>query len=416
MYNERRMKVLFGLFSAAALCLFSGCYRPVEYTLAEIEAMQTDGSDYIEARTSYKPWRGENPVDGIPGGVLYESITNDPKTFNLLVAERDAETLGVVSHMYDPLLDYDYVRHEFIPRCASAEIIPDEEAGTLSVIYTLREDLYWSFFGKEEKIPVTSDDVIFWYNEIEGDPAFHSSAYNSRFVEMEDGTTAEITVEKIDDKRFAFHLPRMDANALLSTNRIFGPAFIFREAKERGGTRAVLDLFSVASDPRQIPSMGMWFLVEYTPGQRLVYRRNPDYWNKDGNGFFDCIEYDLDGDKQFETAVDLLALGIDDKCGLIDISGFTYEDYTRLAVDMADGMWRNAADAVKVARLYGVETMWYAKLMQAASIRQRYNNGYWLQFYLYRDMAHMLRMKGDEAMLKKLDAAYYSGDWGLLLK
>lgn len=285
MYNERRMKVLFGLFSAAALCLFPGCYRPVEYTLAEIEAMQTDGSDYIEARTSYKPWRGEDPVDGIPGGVLYESITNDPKTFNLLVAERDAETLGVVSHMYDPLLDYDYVRHEFIPRCASAEIIPDEEAGTLSVVYTLREDLYWSFFGKEEKIPVTSDDVIFWYNEIEGDPAFHSSAYNSRFVEMEDGTTAEITVEKIDDKRFAFHLPRMDANALLSTNRIFGPAFIFREAKERGGTRAVLDLFSVASDPRQIPSMGMWFLVEYTPGQRLVYRRNPDYWNKDGNGF-----------------------------------------------------------------------------------------------------------------------------------
>lgn len=156
----------------------------------------------------------------------------------------------------------------------------------------------------------------------------------------------------------------------------------------------------------------MWLGIDRQPSKYATVK----YADKDGNGFFDCIEYDLDGDKQFETAVDLLALGIDDKCGLIDISGFTYEDYTRLAADMADGMWRNAADAVKVARLYGVETMWYAKLMQAASIRQRYNNGYWLQFYLYRDMAHMLRMKGDEAMLKKLDAAYYSGDWGLLLK
>ena len=30
--------------------------------------------------------------------------------------------------------------------------------------------------------------------------------------------------------------------------------------------------------------MGQWFLVEYTPGLRLVYKRNPDYWRKDANG------------------------------------------------------------------------------------------------------------------------------------
>jgi peptide/nickel transport system substrate-binding protein len=46
----------------------------------------------------------------------------------------------------------------------------------------------------------------------------------------------------------------------------------------------VLDLFSVASDPKAIPSMGDWFLTEYSPGQRLVYKRNPDYWRKDDNG------------------------------------------------------------------------------------------------------------------------------------
>lgn len=272
------------LFSAVVLFIPCGCYRPVEYTLAEIEALQTDGSDYILSRTTVKPWKGESPVPGIPGGILHESMTADPKSFNLLVAERDAETAGVVAHMHDYLLDYDYVNKEFVPRCASAEIVTDEEKGTVSVIYTLRDNLYWSFFDSEEKIPVTSDDVVFWYNEIEGDPAFHSSAYNSHFITMEDGSVGEITVEKIDSRRFAFHFPRTDANPLLSTNRTFGPAFVFAEAKEKGGVQGVLDLFSVETDPKLIPSMGMWFLVEYSPGQRLVYRKNPDYWNIDSKG------------------------------------------------------------------------------------------------------------------------------------
>jgi peptide/nickel transport system substrate-binding protein len=30
--------------------------------------------------------------------------------------------------------------------------------------------------------------------------------------------------------------------------------------------------------------MGQWFLTEYTAGQRLVFKRNPNYWDKDSNG------------------------------------------------------------------------------------------------------------------------------------
>jgi peptide/nickel transport system substrate-binding protein len=131
---------------------------------------------------------------------------------------------------------------------------------------------------------VTSDDVIFWYNEIQGDGRFQSSAYNSQFITMEDGSEAHIDIRKIDDKRFAFHFPRLDADPFLATNMEFGPAFIYREAKEKGGVQAVLDLFNISTDPAEIPSMGPWFLTEYIPGQRLVYRRNPAYWKKDSAG------------------------------------------------------------------------------------------------------------------------------------
>jgi peptide/nickel transport system substrate-binding protein len=101
---------------------------------------------------------------------------------------------------------------------------------------------------------------------------------------MEDGSDARITIHKINEKRFRFHFPRIVADPLLSTNRDFGPRHVYEPAKRDGGVQGVLDLFSVASDPKLIPSMGEWFLVEYVPSQRLVFKRNPHYWKKDSAG------------------------------------------------------------------------------------------------------------------------------------
>lgn len=253
-------------------------------SLDEISIATTDGTAALLAKTISKPWQGEEYVPGAVGGVWNSSMIEDPKTFNLIISERDATTSSIMAHMHDYLVDYDYVKKEFVPNCASPEIIVNEEEQTMSVVYTLRDDLYWSFYDSTEKIPVTSDDVIFWYDEIEGDPEFRSSAYNSQFTQLPDGTEKRITIEKIDDKRFAFHFPRIDSNPLLSTNRNFGPKFLFEPAKKQGGVQGVLDLFSVDTDPKKIPSMGPWFLIEYSPGQRLVFARNPDYWRKDSNG------------------------------------------------------------------------------------------------------------------------------------
>lgn len=154
----------------------------------------------------------------------------------------------------------------------------------------------------------------------------------------------------------------------------------------------------------------MWLGMERQPAKFATVR----YTDKDGNGFFDYIEYDLDGDKRFETVVDLHVLGIDDKCEIIDISAFKYKDYTALAEDMSDAMWNGACKAVEVARRFGVETLWYAKLMRPMSTRQKYNNGYWLQFYLYNDMRHVLKSRGDDEGVRRLDVAYYSGRWDML--
>ncbi|GHV87449.1 peptide-binding protein [Spirochaetia bacterium] len=278
------MKKLTILAGALILCSLLSCEKSEELSLEDFEALHPAGLDELLAKTVSKPWEGQEFIPGKIGGTWNSSVTNEPKSFNLLVAERDAETNAIVGRMQDALVEYDVVRREWKPRCASFEILVDEAAHTLDVIYTLRDDLYWSYYNSSTKIPVTSDDVIFWYDGISGDPAFHSSTYNSQFIVMQDESEARIDIRKIDNKRFAFHFPRIVAEPLLSTNMDFGPAHIYKKAKDEKGVQGVLDLFSIAADPKTIPSMGEWFLTEYISGQRLVYKRNPDYWNKDSAG------------------------------------------------------------------------------------------------------------------------------------
>ncbi len=271
--------------SAVLLGVSFGCAKKVpEMTLEEIESARTAGNSAIIAKTKSKPYKGEKYEAGTVGGVWNTSITADPKSFNQLIAERDGSTAAIVSMMTTALVDYDFIKKQWVPEAAFFNVTTDEEAQTLDVTYTLRDNLYWSYSDSSEKIPVTSDDIIFWYNEIEGNPVFASSGYNSQFMTMSDGSSKHIDIEKIDEKSFVFHFPRIIAEPLLSTNGDIKPSFLYKKALESGGEQAVKNLLSVDTDVKKIPSCGMWLLTEYTPGQRLVYVRNPDYWKKDDEG------------------------------------------------------------------------------------------------------------------------------------
>lgn len=262
--------------------LFTSCGRQ-ELTLEEIEAAKKTEENSLLSKTVSKPG-GKPFAPGTVGGTWNSSVTADPKTFNLIVAETDGEATALISSLYDNLADYDPYKKEWTPNLASFRILTDEDNGTLDVEFTLRDDLYWTTYGSDEKIPVTSEDVIFWYNEVEGDPETHSSLYNGQFLTLEDGTSAHIDIEKIDDKTFYFHFPRIIANPILSVNRDFGPKYQYAPAKEAGGVDGMKNLFTVDTDVTKLASIGEQYLIEYTPGVRLVYARNPYYWKTDAAG------------------------------------------------------------------------------------------------------------------------------------
>ncbi|MDR2542737.1 MAG: ABC transporter substrate-binding protein, partial [Treponema sp.] len=271
------------VFLGILLFVFFTCLTYEELTLEELENFRAQGLEELLLKTVSKPWQGEEFVPGIAGGSWVSVMNEDPKSFNILIAEQDATTSAVVGNMLDWLLDYDVIKREWKPRIATPEVIVDEENNTMQVVYTFRDDLYWTYYNSPRRIKVTSDDIIFWYDEIEGDPEFQSSGYYGQFVIMPDGSEERVTISKIDDLTFAFNFPRIISEPFLMTNMNFGPRHLYEPAKLKGGVNEVRSIFSIAVNPRTIPSMGKWFLVEYSHGQRLVYKRNPDYWNKDIN-------------------------------------------------------------------------------------------------------------------------------------
>lgn len=160
----------------------------------------------------------------------------------------------------------------------------------------------------------------------------------------------------------------------------------------------------------------------YQGWDRRIIKKEPEkfatvkYEDADQNGFFDKIFYDLDGDTTFETVIDLKNLGIDDRCELIDVSDFEYSDYVNLQKKMVGRIWQNVQSAMKVAKQHDLDLNWYARWENPSSLQQKYHDGYWLQFYIYKDLEYLFLRNKDHKKLTALNIAYYSGDWKSLLK
>ena len=298
---RRWFPVVAGLTLAAAAlgAVGQGEEMTADEALSERERARAE----IIAKTVSRPG-GQEWELGAVGGTWLSSLTSDPRSFNTLSA-RDGDTAKVVDGLFDSLADYDPYVREFKPQLASFTVEVDEEADTLRVIYTLRDDLYWTTLADPDtRVKVTADDVIFWYDEIAGDRELQQPGYAGQSIELADGTSARIEAERLDDLTVAFHFPRIVANPILSTNMRFGPRYVYEPAKREGGIEGLFNLFSVDTDPATIPSIGQYYIAEYDPGVRVVMVRNPNYWNKDAAGvtlpYLERVIYRIVPDKNTE--------------------------------------------------------------------------------------------------------------------
>ena len=197
------MKNFCRFFSIFFLFFLISC-SPKEMTLLEIEEyLRSSNSQLIRSSVS-KPWKNQKIVPGKVKGIWYDTILADPKTFNQLIAERDGSSAAILDNVLDCLVDYDMENKKWFSRLADFEIETDEKNDTLTVHYTIKEGIVWSYYNSDKKIPVTSDDFVFWYNEIAGDSRFNSSGFSGQWISMSDGSVKRVECVKIDERRFDF--------------------------------------------------------------------------------------------------------------------------------------------------------------------------------------------------------------------
>jgi len=279
--NLRNLLIL----SAVVMTAFVSCSKEEEMTLEEAQSRKAENQQGLLAGTVRKPGGVEEFAIGKSGGTWYDTVTSDPKTFNLIAANSDGTASAILGSLSPGgFSDYDPYTRTWEPEIADHEIKVYEDENRMDVVFTLRDDLYWTYSDRDDKVKITSDDIIFWYDEIQGNPEFQMIEYNGQFMDMPDGSQKRKEMEKVDDRTFIYHFPRIVADPLLSSNMSFGPRFIYEPVLRSQGVEGVKNMLTIDMNVKDLPSAGSLYLTEYTPGVRLVYERNDNYWDKDKAG------------------------------------------------------------------------------------------------------------------------------------
>ena len=243
--------------------VYLGDIRPLEVVTYDFEKPKNvtiNGVDYLQARGDVGKFGGE---------IISSTIGEGPKTFNPFNAN-DNTSAQLAGIMYDGLFTTDPYDGSIIPKLAkSIEILPDKK----TYIVHLRHGIRWSD-GKE----ITADDVVYTYGTIIfggfGDTATRDSLYI-------DGKLP--TVEKIDKYTVKFTTPKLFAPFLRTLTTPIAPKHVFKIATDKG-KNYFRSYLSTNAKPSDFVTSGAFKISEYVPAQRVIYKRNPNYYMIDKKG------------------------------------------------------------------------------------------------------------------------------------
>lgn len=208
-----------------------------------------------------------NPVPGKEGGTLYFILNGDPKTLNPALAQETTST-AVIGDLFSGLTKLDLKTMEIKPDLAERwEVSEDGKVWT----FYLRKDVRWS-----DGVPFTADDVVFTFNEVYYNDSIPSSTRDILTIKGK-----KIKVKKVDDYTVRFTLPEPFAPFLNALSVAILPKHRLEKYVREGTFNTA---WNVNTDPREIVGTGPWVIKEYVKGQRVVYERNPYYYERDEDG------------------------------------------------------------------------------------------------------------------------------------
>ena len=285
-----------------ALLALVGCAREDEGATVEQLVRNADRFEYSTGKR---------------GGALTFATISDPLTFNLAVAN-DASSSGVLGYLFEGLTETSWLTDEVEP--ALAESWEHSDDG-LTWTFNLRRDVKW-----HNGQPFTAHDVEFTFNKIiynDDIPASSRPAFTFRYMEGGEWTQGRMTVTALDDYTVFCELPVSFAPFLRSMGTAIYPKHILEQYVDDGTFATMWD---ISTDPAEIIGTGPFTISLYAPDERVVLKRNPDYWLKDsdGNGlpYLDEIVHIIVPDLETEL--------IKFRAGETDVHGVLGEDFATL--------------------------------------------------------------------------------------
>ena len=211
-------------------------------------------------------------IDGTQSRIV-QAILSDPKTFNAVLSQESPNIFGFT---YEGLTRVNIITGEIEPALARSWQVSDDR---LSITFELKENLKWS-----DGEPLTADDVEFSYNQLYLNEEIPSNSRDS--LRVGKAKTLPI-VEQIDDLKIKFTITEPFAPFLESTALPILPEHILQEkvtTKDSEGKPLFLSFWGVDTTPEELVVNGRYKLKNYVTSQRVVFTKNPYYWEKDGEG------------------------------------------------------------------------------------------------------------------------------------
>lgn len=213
-----------------------------------------DGVDYLQSQA---------PLGNFGGAFVASTIGEGPKTFNPFNT-KDATSATMADTMFDGLVSTKPDTGEVIPKLAkSFDISKDGKTYT----FHLRHGLKWSD-GK----PITADDVVFTWDKIILAGLGNTSTRDSVLI---DGQLPKI--KKVDDYTVQFITIKPFAPFLRILSAPIAPKHVFEPVVKKG-EKYFESFWGTTTNPKDFIISGPFKLKEYIPAQRIVFERNPDYY------------------------------------------------------------------------------------------------------------------------------------------
>lgn len=190
-------------------------------------------------------------------------VAEEPPSFNPVITDAGYDSL-VMELVMLGLTDLDADGNVFaelaaeLPSVDNGGVVMDEEAGTMSVTWKMRQDVKWT-----DGTPVTADDALFTFASIQ-DPETGTWIPGIDYID---------SLEKVDDYTFTIHY-----------NAIY-PGYL----TQLGGEQVVIwpahycdseQGFSAWDCSRTPLSNGPYILEEWVAGDHLTFVRNDNYYVK----------------------------------------------------------------------------------------------------------------------------------------